>query len=318
VNLRDKVLAPLGMNRTLFLPAEVLADGDYALGKTVDGTTGEPKVAHPDTYDNSWARPAGYAFSSVLDMAKFVRFLVQGNTSVLNDRLLNEMKAPRVNTQNFLDRDSYGYGIGRTRGLMAGVPPKFYEVEVFGHSGAIPGFSSELYYAPSCGTGFIALANADGVSFAGVLCGALIERCQLQPATPPDVSENPSNYHSYAGDYLDPFLVGAIKLSHVGNDLQVSMPALDSVNVPYDKVLKPIMLRNFLLTIQGEPTPVTIILDDRGKGKYIRTRSVVGIRDAAAPAPGQAPTAAALLARFRSARRTERSLVLPLLAPALR
>jgi len=52
----------------------------------------------PDSYDNAWARPAGYAFSSVVDYAKFVQFLYSGNASVLADSERLAMQSPQVST----------------------------------------------------------------------------------------------------------------------------------------------------------------------------------------------------------------------------
>ena len=40
--MHDRVLGPLGMNRTVFLPSEVIADGDYAVGQTCDPAATPP------------------------------------------------------------------------------------------------------------------------------------------------------------------------------------------------------------------------------------------------------------------------------------
>ncbi len=71
--MQQNVFDPIGMQRTFFLGQEVEADGDYAWGRTVDWAagTGEPAVAGPRSSDNAWGRPAGFAWSSVIDLAKF-------------------------------------------------------------------------------------------------------------------------------------------------------------------------------------------------------------------------------------------------------
>ena len=48
-----------------------------------DGSITLSCEANDRRYDNGWARPAGYAFSSVLDYARFVQFLNAGQPSVL-------------------------------------------------------------------------------------------------------------------------------------------------------------------------------------------------------------------------------------------
>ena len=93
----DRVLSPLGMTRTFFLPSEVIADGDFSDGASTTAT-GDPWDVKPDSYDNAWLRPAGYAFSSVLDYAKFIQFLYAGNASVLVGQLCaRRCRPPQVN-----------------------------------------------------------------------------------------------------------------------------------------------------------------------------------------------------------------------------
>lgn len=91
--MRERVFAPLGMTRTFFRPSEVEADGDFAWGKSSYDPSG---VIAPDTYENPWARPAGYAFSSVRDLADFARFLLQGQDDVLGSAQRQAMMSPRV------------------------------------------------------------------------------------------------------------------------------------------------------------------------------------------------------------------------------
>jgi CubicO group peptidase (beta-lactamase class C family) len=51
--MHDKVFAPLGMNRTFFLPSEVLADGDYAVGTNCTTPDSQP----PARYQTSCPSP---------------------------------------------------------------------------------------------------------------------------------------------------------------------------------------------------------------------------------------------------------------------
>ena len=117
--VHDRVLATLGMNRTFFLPSEVMADGDYALGRTCDPAAdtncanppGIGPIVRPDSYDNPWGRPAGYAWSSVLDMAKLAAFLVHGDERVLGRDLAAAMTAPQVPIHESGGLSSYGDGV---------------------------------------------------------------------------------------------------------------------------------------------------------------------------------------------------------------
>lgn len=272
----DRVFTPLGMNRTLFLPSEVVADGDYALGKTLHWETGEPLVVQPGTYDNAWGRPAGYGWSSVLDLAKFVMFLRDGDTTVLSDSLRQEMMTPQVNTKSFLDRTSYGYGLLIQQGVFLN---EFYEIEVVQHGGAIPGFAADMYYVPACDLGFITLANTDGAYFISSLVTTLKTLCSLPaPSTPPDLNMDPTTFDAFLGTYDDPYNVGTILVTQEGNQLKVEMPLLDSLQIPYETTLAPLLPDNFALTVQGVDVPVTFLRDEQGAVEYLRARSFVAVR----------------------------------------
>ncbi len=299
--MHDRVFAPLGMDRTFFLPSEVLADGDYAFGKTVHWKTGEPLVAGPETYDNAWARPAGYAWSSVLDLAEFVRFLRNGDNAVLHDTVREEMMKPQVNTEEFLDRMGYGYGLIVQQGVFLG---SFYDILIVQHGGAIPGFAADMYWVPACDLGFVTLANTDGAYFIDTLVTAITTLCTLpNPSTPPDLTVDPSTFGTLVGTYEDPYNVGTVVVTKDGNDLKVEMPLLDTMQIPYEPVLEPTLPNNFLLGVQGTTLPVTFLRDAQGDGEYFRTRAFVAARaslDAGTPAPmARALDRSELVARLR-------------------
>jgi CubicO group peptidase (beta-lactamase class C family) len=282
--MKDDVFTPLGMDLTFFLGSEVIADGDYAIGKS--SYPGVPMIVKPDSYDNAWARPAGYASSSVLDLAKFVGFLLDGNDAVMPKALSDEMQTPKVPTQVFLDLLDYGYGIQIQHGAFLGGLDKFYELEIVEHGGDIPGFAASVMFVPAQRFGFITLANTDGAHFAKSLVAALTTLADLPPQSPaPDLTVDPSTFDQYTGTYQDSFNAGEIIVTKEGDSLKVSMPAVDQANVPYDPVLEPIVGNNFRLTIQGIKLPVTFIADASGTSRYFRTRAFVGTRPMAPPAP---------------------------------
>jgi len=274
LRMHDEVLLPQGMDRTYFLPSEVLADGDYALGKTVHWTTGQPLTVEPDTYDNAWGRPAGYAWSSVLDLAKFIQFLRDGNDGVLAHSLREEMMKPQVSTKEFLDRLAYGYGLMVQQGAFLG---SFYDIKIVQHAGALPGFAADMYWVPDCDLGFITLANTDGAYFISTFVLALQTLCSLPaPTTPPDITVNPSTFTQFEGVFHDPFNVGTMVVTKDGNDLNIELPTLDDLDIPYEHRLTPTLPNNFLFYVQGIPLPLTFLFDDQGQVEYLRTRPFVG------------------------------------------
>lgn len=289
--LDEHVFSPLGMDRTFFDPDDVLADGDYAYGDTTHWQTGEPFVAAPDAYDNYWARPAGYAFSSVLDLARMLGFLRAGDEAVLDDELRQAMVAPQIDTERFLDLSHYGYGVMVSQGFFMG--SDWYDEPLISHGGAINGFAADLYYFPGCDLGYVTLANTDGAYFDHALLTAFETLCELPsgPAEPPDLEMGPEDYDTYAGEYLDELNVGAIVVTHAGDELLVSMPLLDDYGYSYDEVLAPSSPNNFYLTIEGYPSLTTFLLDGDGQAEYFRTRAFVGARVAATKGPVTAPGA---------------------------
>lgn len=275
--LTEDVFAPLGMDRTYFLPADVLADGDYAIGHTTyPGLSNQVK---PDSYENAWARPAGYASSSVLDLAKFVQFLEDGNDAVLPADLRAEMQSEVLGTNEFLDYIHYGHGLFVLNHAFLGSPDEVYPLTIVSHGGDIPGFAADVFYVPSLRFGFVALANADGAHFVQSFVTALQTLTTLpEPEPAPDLTISDASLASYAGAYYEDFGYGDITIAKSGSSLTISMPVLDQAGIPYDPTLVPIAPDNFYFLVQGVPLPLTFFRDDLGITRYLRTRVFVGVR----------------------------------------
>ncbi len=60
--------------------------------------------------------------------------------------------------------------------------------------------------------------------------------------------------------------------------LHLQLPDLDAAGYPYQAILDPLSLRNYILWVDGYPLQLTILLDDQGKAEYLRTRIAVGAR----------------------------------------
>jgi CubicO group peptidase (beta-lactamase class C family) len=273
--MRDRVFAPLGMDRTFFLASEVLADGDFAKGKSSTATT-TPTI-DPSSYDNPWARPAGYAWSSVYDLAKFVLFLSRGNDAVLPTSLRMAMQSPQIDTDLYLHLVSYGYALEVWGGVSLG--RSFYHTTVVTHGGDIPGYAADVYYLPESDFGFISLASADAAHFLNsFVVGALTLATLTSSSAPPVANLDPSTFDQFAGVYQDDFNVGRIVVAKVGNTLTATIPALATHSIPYEHLLVPLVDDNFALTIEGQELDVTFIRDAQGHPAYFRTRPFVGRR----------------------------------------
>jgi CubicO group peptidase (beta-lactamase class C family) len=280
--MHDRVLAPLGMTRTFFLGSQVIADGDFANGKTCAATDADcasgniGPLVRPDSYDNPWARPAGYAWSSVLDMAKVAAFLVHGNATVLRRDLARAMTSPEVSMPESAGLTSYGFGVVTAPGItlaLPGRPAAYYPLKLLTHDGALAGYSANLSCLPERDFCFISLASGDGAFFTGSLVTAIATLVDLPaPVTPPDVSPKPQRFPAYAGTYLDPFVLGRIDVTNGAGGLSALVPAIDPTT-PF--MLTPTRVDNF---VADDGTPTTFIADAHGIFTYLYSRPFVAVR----------------------------------------
>lgn len=296
--LDQRVLEPLGMSRTLFVADDVLADGDFAVGRNSEA--GLPPYIEPGTYDNPWARPAGYAWSSVPDLARFARFLLAGDAAVLDPALHAVMTHPARETQELLDLIHYGFGLQQGSGFFLG--GSYYAAPTLFHTGAIPGFSASMFLVPELGFGVITLASGDGASFGETLAAALAALPTLPaPSAAPDLAPDPSTFGEEVGVYHDPHLAGAVTVSLVNGGLRIAIPAADQTGLTYDPALVPLSPRSFLLTIDGTPLQLTFLHPGAGQPTWLRTRLFVAERPAQAAVAPAAPAPAGDPARLRAA-----------------
>jgi len=285
--MRDNIFAPLGMNRTFFLAEEVMADGDYAVGANCN-TAGDPRcydpetalVVQPDTYDNPWARPAGFAWSSVLDLANVARFLVHGQQDLLSDELWTAMTSAQISTKDAGDLISYGFGVFVPDGLGGSPALPYRELKSISHGGDIAGFAADIFCVPSLDFCLIALANASSAHLSNSVVVALNTLTNLPPpaGSKPDLAPKPDRYPLYAGSYDDQFGVGQVNVTTDGSKLYIQIPSFDADGTSYSTELQPLTVDNFVITVSGEQQPLTFIADESGVYRYGRSRPYVAVR----------------------------------------
>jgi CubicO group peptidase (beta-lactamase class C family) len=290
--LTDDLLIPLGMTRTFLLPSEVLAAGDYAIGKSTDA--GKPWIIRPDTYDDGWVRPAGFAFSSVLDFAKFVEFLYAGNPAVLPDAQRLAITTPQIDTLELAHLVHYGFATFLYDGLSLAAND-YRATKVVTHGGDVPGFAADFWLIPETGMGAVVYASADGAHFGKSLVKAIASFGGLgAPTTRPDITLDPSAYDAFTGEYLESHQVTLVQIAKSGADLTISMPFLDGASVDYDRKLAAVGGDSFILTIAGTQMLATFVRDASGTPIWFRTRGFVAARagttTGATPSAMRAPT----------------------------
>lgn len=287
--MAERVFRPLRMRRTYFLGTEVVADGDYTLGKSTqpDGAAWD---VDPLSYENSVGRPAGWAYSSVLDYARFVRFLYDGSGHALSPRMRREMQRAQLSVGLYGDELGYGLGVAVDRGIPDGA--SFYPAHVVQHGGAINGFASSFYLLPETGSGIITFANADSAYFRSSVLLAMRSFGGLPAPTamPASVAPDPDTFAALAGAYLDPHLIGAVDVSVTGGVVSVDAPGLDALGLTYEKSLVPTTKDNFALVFPGMGSlGVTFLREAGGTYRWLRSRAAVAAR---VPVEARALTAA--------------------------
>ncbi|TDV41807.1 serine hydrolase domain-containing protein [Actinophytocola oryzae] len=151
--LNTEVLAPLGMSRTTPMPEAPHALG-WAVHPYADVLLPEP------TPDAGAMAPAGQLWSTVTDLARWLRFMAGDAGTVLHPDTVEEMRAPVAVEDAAAWTSAYGLGFQTWRDGGR---------RLVGHGGSMPGFLANVVVDPATTTGALALTN----STAGVGVSAL-------------------------------------------------------------------------------------------------------------------------------------------------
>ena len=94
--MRDWIWEPTGMMATTLLPKEVIAYGNYTYSHGVNPETGETVIVAPDDYECWLAAPSGGGFSTVSDLARWAKLMVDGGGDVLAPSSVEAMQTRQV------------------------------------------------------------------------------------------------------------------------------------------------------------------------------------------------------------------------------
>ena len=169
--VEQRVLGPLGMTRTTYLPTGAAAQGQSV--HPYDGTL----VPEPAT-DTGAMAPAGQVWSTITDLTTYAAFLGQGHPEVLSIEELDRAYGPQAGSPEEGLRGAHGLGFQ----LVAGGSGT-----LAGHTGSMPGFLATVLVDRRRRTGGAVLANATtGYSPAVIVTELLeeLERCEPTLAGP--------------------------------------------------------------------------------------------------------------------------------------
>jgi D-alanyl-D-alanine carboxypeptidase len=167
--VEQRVLRPLGMSRTSYLPTGAAAQGWSV--HPYDGTL----VAEPAT-DTAAMAPAGQVWATIRDLATYAVFLGSGHPVVLSAEELRTAFAPQSGSAD----DGLGYAHGLGFQLFPGGSGT-----LAGHSGSMPGFLAACLVDVPRRTGAVVLTNATAGSSPVALAVGLLEELEhCEPTLP--------------------------------------------------------------------------------------------------------------------------------------
>lgn len=278
--LMGEMWGRLCMDRTTFEADVVEADGNYARANTTLWEAPFDAVTvGPGSYDEGFARPAGFAWSSVMDMLRFGSFLLEGDESVMPKALVDELTSPQVDMLDPSAGRDYGYGIMVFDGFTVGT---HRTGRLWTHGGAIPGYAADLYVHPDSGVAVAVLANFDGGYFNDAVATVLDVLADPPEGTAPD-PEVDDDLSVFEGTYVDVDNVGALTIRMEDDGLVVEAPLLEQVSVPFGRELVSLGRGNFLWDVDGTTLVITFVEDDSGVRRWIRHRAFVAERSDTEP-----------------------------------
>ncbi len=164
--VEERLLRPLGMARTSYLPEAPAAAG-YSVHHFAGTLTPEP------AQDTGAMAPAGQVWSTVSDLGVYASFLIDGHDDVLSRATLAEMRTPLSGTAEAGLSSGQGLGLRLSSGGSG---------TLVGHTGSMPGFLAGLFVDPVRRTGAVSLANATvGLRCAGLPTDLLEELESSEP-----------------------------------------------------------------------------------------------------------------------------------------
>jgi CubicO group peptidase (beta-lactamase class C family) len=166
--VRDRLLRPLGLERTSFEPQVPVATG-YLVQPYAEGVWDEAPVE-----TGAWIA-AGQLWGTVRDLCRWAAFLARPDESVLSRASLEEMRT--VQTIDDHERWSSGYGLG-VQLVRDG------ERLLAGHGGSMPGFIALVLVSPADKVGAALLTNSSSARLLDLGLKLVAETVERWPAPP--------------------------------------------------------------------------------------------------------------------------------------
>ncbi len=272
---KESLWEPAGMHSTTFDPDEVMATHNFATGHYVDDVTGREHYLGPKDNDLWAAGPAGFAFSTVGDLAHWALLLTDGGGPVLSPWSAATMQDPHQ-WMHFEPHRFYGYGI---------MVEDYEGLDVRQHGGNVAGFGTYLLWVPDRRFVVALLTNVTSSLTSAAYC-IVDEVLAPTPVPPPDLTTDPSTWWRYVGDYRFTDNEGATTEATVyfeGDQLMGSLTDPAQPGFTFVTELEQVFLDTFLYDSNGDSFGDTDITFCSSRGEpgflmWARNRYAVGER----------------------------------------
>jgi CubicO group peptidase (beta-lactamase class C family) len=183
--IEAEVFDRAGLQLTTFDAQAVMAHGNWAWGHDIN------RRFEPDDWDNLWASPAAFVFSTPADLVKWLNLLMAGGGLVISPASAAEITRAHADIGPLPERD-YGYGA---------FLDSYLGVAVAEQQGSFPGWSSKLLWSPERRFAVAITGNARTVFDQAARCALRAVLGLAEPTEPPDHSTDPATWGRYAGTY---------------------------------------------------------------------------------------------------------------------
>jgi CubicO group peptidase (beta-lactamase class C family) len=195
---KKNIWEPLGMTNTYLNLHEAEVTSKLATGYYFDNDTN--KFLPHDYIRPDFVAGAGGIISSVADFAKYLRAMMHKDSAVLRPESYAELRTGRMITPPILGEDVFTgppvYSLGWMIALYSGV-------EIFHHTGGVPGFATIMIHIPERDWAVTVMNNADigGAALNYLVALELLDRA-LESNKRPDISGIWSNITSLRREIL--------------------------------------------------------------------------------------------------------------------
>ena len=151
--MQTRIFGPLGMRDTTF-DFKIGESGDWARphGYNIDGQMTE--MSNHFNHLITPYRPAGGAWSSAADVARYAQLELSKGLGPNGKRLVSEVTLEARRKRGVPTGENAWYGMGLFNDLVSGVT-------VVTHGGTLQGYHSDWWVLPDAGIGAVLLTNAD-------------------------------------------------------------------------------------------------------------------------------------------------------------